>query len=208
MKRLLAIAVAVTAFAQVGCATIFTGTSDKVLIDCDPEGSTCVVLGGRGIGGLLVTATQINVASRKVIGMIEPHVGAEARGVLEKIDLNELIAALVMMGKLDQVPPEMVTGFRAILKKIPIGTIDDILDALGVQDFGVTPHSVKLHKGGSFGALCFKDGYKARIELVGLRFNWVTLLNIFNFGLGLLIDIPTGAWLNLEERVRIHLAKR
>lgn len=59
-----------------------------------------------------------------------------------------------------------------------------------------------------WGVLCFKEGYKARIDLVGLRFNAVTLLNALNLFLGCFVDLATGAMFNLEEKTRIKLKKR
>ncbi len=209
MKKLLAAAVLAIAFAQVGCATIFTGTSDKVEIDCEPAGATCVVIGDGGIGGLLVTATQANVGLRKILEMVEPHVSPEARETMKKVDFNDLVASLVQWGKLDQIPPDLVAGFGAIIQKLPKSLVNDILDALGIKEFGVSPFTTgKLKKGKSWGVLCFKDGYKARIELIGLRFNAVTILNIFNLFIGCFVDLATVAMFNLEEKTRIKLRKR
>ncbi|MBI2932803.1 MAG: hypothetical protein HYY16_14240 [Planctomycetes bacterium] len=207
MKKL-AVVAAFLAVAQMGCATILSGTSDKVQIDCEPVGSTCVVIGEGGIGGLLVTATQANVGLRKILEMVAPHMSPEARETLKKVDFNDLVASLVMWARLDQAPPDFVAGFGTLIKSLPKALVEDILDALGLKEFGISPFTVKLKKGKMWGVLCFKEGYKARIDLVGLRFNAVTLLNALNLFLGCFVDLATGAMFNLEEKTRIKLKKR
>lgn len=208
--RQLAVAamVAWVAGAQVGCATIFTGTSDEVLVDCDPEGATCAVIGGGGVGGLLVTASQVNAGMRTILRMVERHVSPSARETLSRVDFNELVAALVARSRVDRLPPGLVSDAASIIEGLSKGLVDDILEALGIQEIGTSPFEVRLKKGRPWGVLCFKEGYKARIELIGLRFNPVTFLNVFNLFIGCGIDIMTGAMFNLEDRVRIRLKRR
>ena len=73
------------------------------------------------------------------------------------------------------------------------------------MDWGKAPRRPNLERGQPYTVIAWAPGRKARMEVIGVRPNWWTFLNVLNLGLGLLIDIPTGAWLKLEDPIRFRL---
>ncbi len=210
MKRIIAAGLLLAPLCQVGCASLFTGTSQKVVIETEPEGATTIVIGS-SLGSLLVAASKASTIAQKIFDILDPVLSPETRELLRKIDINELIAFLVMKAKLDHIPPEAVETAKevvTVLEKLPINIVEKVMDMLGVQDFGVAPLKVELKKGKAVAVIAWAKGHKARVEVIDLRFNFVVLLNIFNLFLGVPIDIITGAWFNLEDKVKIRLRKR
>lgn len=208
MKRLMTAVAFAAAASQVGCATLFTGTSEDLTIESDPPNAVVVVIGGT-VGNLLVRASQATSVAQKIFDVLDPHLGTELRETLRKVDLNELIAALGTLARLNRIPTGLVDDVRSVVEKIPRPIAEKAMEVLGLDHVGTTPTKCRIGKGGPTAVIAWAEGHHPRMESVDVRFNWVAVLNVFNFFIGLAIDIPTGAWLEPKtDRLRIRLKKR
>lgn len=202
--RILALAsLLLAAGASTGCAAILSGTRQHVQITSHVPETTCITLGGT-VGTWVAGASTANDFAVKMFESIDPYLPEEARGKLRHVDLNELITICVLSALKVELPPALVKG-RDYLQRLPPVLIEKFLEWFYIMDWGKAPRRPNLERGQPYTVIAWAPGRKARMEVIGVRPNWWTFLNVLNLGLGLLIDIPTGAWLKLEDPIRFRL---
>jgi hypothetical protein len=186
------VALALVVSAGPGCATVFTGTSQKITVETNPPGATVIVIGSP-MASVLLAGGKSTEVTRRVLGVLGPMVSDATRRRLEILDFDELVTRLVLWSR-DRVPPE-VEGGAAML---PPEVKTRLLGVLGVKGVGDAPYSLKLKKGRKYAVIAFQDGYQARTAGIQMKFNWVFVLNVFNAFLLSPVDIVTGAWFKLS----------
>ncbi len=158
-----------------------------------PPGATVVVLGGLP-ANVALRAKQVSELREPALALLGPVLPEEARAAVQAWSIDEL----VLLTRLSELPPELVTSAGDFLRLVPGPIVSKLAELLGVEGAGVTPTQFELGKGKPYALVTWQPGSGAKLLTLDTRFNWVTLLNIFN-GLipGLVIDVLTGAWLNL-----------
>ena len=203
MRRLLLVALLLVGMAASGCATIFCGRSQDVEIETNVPGSKGVVLGGT-LGSILSTAADWSYVAQKIFDILDPLLGDENREALRKLDINELITYAAVRTSDMEMPKEIVMG-KEFLEKLPGNIIQKVMDLFSIMYTGAYPTEINLRRAKTYAVIAWAPGHKARVETIGIRFNWVTLWNILNFGLGFFVDALTGAWSNLETPIEFEL---
>lgn len=179
------------------CATIFTGTRQSVGIDSNPPGATIVAMGG-SFAQLVARAKNIEGIKETVVSLMRPWLSPQVLAVLDVMTLDELLTQLVLFLKPIEGPPAVVLKEAAALfAALPGGVRDEISNRLGFEGLGFTPTQVELKKGAPHLLISFQAGRAARLFVIGTKFNFVVLFDIFTLGIGLIVDVATGAWLNL-----------
>lgn len=194
MTRLV-LAVAVVAL-NCGCASIFTGTRQTIPVTSTPPGATVVVLGGTP-ANLALRAKQVSDLREPVLNLLGPFVPDDVRATMMQWSIDELVTRLVLLTRLSELPPDLAQSAGDFFKLIPGPIVSKVADLLGIEGIGVSPTSWELKKGKPYAIVTWQRGYGAKLLKVDTRFNWVTLLNVFNAFLGVVIDALTGAWFNL-----------
>lgn len=183
-----------------GCATIFTGTSQKVTVETNPPGATVIVV-GTPMASVLLAGSKSTEVTRTLLAIVGPLVGDETRRRLEVLDFDVLLTRLALWSR-DRVPPEL----GATAQVLPPEIKRRLVEVIGIQDIGPSPLAVKLRKGRKYAVIAWQEGYVVRTAGIDMEFNWVVLVNVFNAFLGVPIDIITGAWFNLSpSRLQLEL---
>lgn len=203
MQRSLFVLVWIVGFASSGCATMFSGRTQDVEITSNVSGTQCVVLGGY-LGSLLSTASTASEITQAVFDILDPVLDPDDREALRRIDIDEVIAYVGVTASGTEIPPELVQSV-AFLQHVPSGVMDELLDLFALMYFGPLPQDVELRRAKTYAVVAWADGYKPRVEVIGIRPNFVTLWNVLNLGLGFVVDFLTGAWSNLEDPIRFEL---
>lgn len=205
MKRFAILAALVAAAGgQVGCATIFSGTSTKVRIESDPQGAGVVVLGG-GTASMILKAQKIAGLADRIIAKLGPHVPKDSMDELRKHTLEEMVGIIAL-----SLTSPMSMGFlsektRTAIANIPKPVRDAVLDLIGIEATGQTPMSVTLKKGGSYAVVVAPEGKAPKIVGLKTSFDFLVLLNVLNLFIGVPIDILTGAWFDVgPEKVFVR----
>lgn len=197
MNRLALVAVVAMLTLNLGCASIFTGTRQTIPIVSTPPGATVVVLGGTP-ANLALRAKQVSDLREPALALLGPVLPEEARAAVQAWSIDELVTKLVLLTRLSELPPDLLAAAGEFLKLVPGPIVDKLSDLLGIEGAGVTPTEYELKKGKPYALVTWEKGYGAKLLRVDTRFNWVTLLNVFNGIIpGLIIDAITGAWFNL-----------
>jgi hypothetical protein len=188
-----------------GCASLFSGRSQRITVETNPPGALVVVLDSPA-APILLTARRSSDLARRAVGLLAPFLSDEERARLSALELDELVTRLVGWARLDMIPPELA---GADLSRVPPALKGRLLSFLGVAHAGPSPAVVKLKKGRQYAVLAWQPGHGARMAAVEMKFNFVTLLNVFNAFLGVPIDMLTGAWFNLKpSRLELTLPLR
>lgn len=207
MRQLLPALLLLTGMAASGCASIFSGLSQEVRLTSDVEGAQCIVLSGV-VGTALSAASGVSDLSQKVFDLMDPVLDTADREMLRKADLNELITYGAIAMSEVEIPKELDSTMR-FLKRVPKRVWKEVMDLFYIVDVGPFPREVDLRRARTTAIVAWAPGYKADVITVhGFRFNFVTLWNILNFGLGFIIDAATGAWGRYPGVVPIPLQKR
>ena len=193
---------------QIGCATIFSGRTQKISIETTPPQATVVVVGGTA-GTAILRAKDLSDVAKTTLALLEGHVSKKTFNSLELLDSEELITKLVVWLKFDEAPGEADRESSQVFAKIPQTVRDKILSVAGLEEVSVTPTEIELKRGRSYAVVASKSGYQSTISEVKSQFNWITALNVFNLFLGVPVDMITGAWRDLEpEHLLTTLPKR
>jgi hypothetical protein len=184
-----------------GCATVFTGTSQRITVETDPPGATVIVI-GTPMASVLLAGGRSTQFTRPLLSILGPMVSDATRQKLELLDFDELVTRLVLWSR-DRIPPEVEAGAAVLPPEIK----SRILGYLGVKGVGPSPLVVKLKKGRKYAVIAFQEGYQARTAGIQMKFNWVFVLNIFNAFILSPVDIVTGAWFKLSPGT-LHLELR
>jgi hypothetical protein len=155
-----------------------------------------VVLGGTP-ANLALRAKKVSDLREPVLALLGPHLPEEVRTAVQAMGIDELVTKLVLLTRLSEVPPELVASAGAFLSAIPGPIRDTLADFLGIEGTGVSPTKFELKKGKPYAVVTWAKGYRAKLLRVDTTFNWVTLVNVLNAFLGVMVDGLTGAWFNL-----------
>ncbi|MEW5742103.1 MAG: hypothetical protein AB1938_24520 [Myxococcota bacterium] len=180
-----------------GCATVFTGTRQDIALTSTPPGATVVVLGGTP-ANLALRAKKVDDLRELVLSLLGPYLPEEVKEAAKVMDIDELVTKLVLLTRLSEVPPELVASAGSFLSAIPGPIVDKLADILGIEGAGVSPTKFELKKGKPYAVVTWAKGYGAKLLKVDTTFNWVTLVNVLNAFLGVIVDGLTGAWFNLS----------
>lgn len=186
-----------------GCATVFTGTKQEVPITSSPPGATVVVVSGTAANLALKAKKVSDFKDTLVNGLLGGALPPEAKAVLLSLSTDELITQLVLWVRAQQVPAAVAGGAaqaQQVLALVPLFLREKVGAYLGISAIEATPFSPKLRKGREYALVTWAPEHRARLLEIDTRFNWVVLLNVFTFGLGAIVDVLTGAWLNLTPQ--------
>ncbi|MCC6333680.1 MAG: hypothetical protein IT380_06805 [Myxococcales bacterium] len=194
---MLRLAVAVTVVVvNSACATVFTGTRQDIAVTSTPPGATVVVLGGTP-ANLALRAQKVAELREPVLALLGPHLPEPVRAALQEMDVDELVTKLVLLTRVSELPPELAASAGGLLSAIPGPIVDKLTELLGIEGTGVSPTKFELKKGKPYAVVLWAKGYGAKLLKVDTTFNWVTLVNVLNAFLGVIVDGVTGAWFNL-----------
>jgi len=182
-----------------GCATILTGSKTWVSFESDEPGASVVVVRGPA-AEVAAQARDIGLIHDQVMKVVGPFVPAKVKPVLDRATPDELLTQLVLWTKLGEMPPEWVSTAGETLEKLPEPVADQLTDLIGVEALATTPARLELSKGQERAIIAWRKGRRAKLLAIDTRFNWVTLLDVFTLGIGLVVDIVTGAWFDLEPK--------
>jgi hypothetical protein len=129
--------------------------------------------------------------------LLGPYLPPEVRETAQHMSIDELVTKLVLLTRLSEVPPELISSAGSFLSAIPGPVVDKLSDFLGIEGVGVSPTGWELKKGKPYAIVTWQKGYGAKLLKVDTTFNWVTLVNVLNAFLGVIVDGLTGAWFNL-----------
>ncbi len=193
MSRILALIVIV---AVSGCATIFSGSSQKVSIRITPEDSTIMVFGG-ATGAALAKIGKVAHVQRRILELLSPALTAEDREFIAAVGIERFLTNLVLEVKTGRMPTDTTQQLAEIYARIPRPLKEKLVGAIGLEAFGVGRLDVELDRGEIYAVIGWRTGSDLKIKSIDGKFNWTTLWNIFNGGLGVPVDLYTGAWLKL-----------
>jgi len=179
-----------------GCATMFSGSSQEIQIDSNEKDTKIIVLGGV-IGSVVAKANDQSDAIEQIVEWTTPYIGEEEGKILANLRLEELITALVLKLKLNRTPSGKLGEVADILSSLPPAVTDEVFSYLGLEVYDDAPLNKELKRGRIYAVIGWTDAKGTEVESIDTTFNWATLWNILNFGIGIPIDIWTGAWLKL-----------
>ena len=205
MKRIAILgAFLVVAAGQIGCATIFSGTSTKVRIESEPSGANVVVLGG-GAASMILKAQKIAGLADRILDKIGPHVPKESVAELKKHSLEEMVGIIALSLTSPLSMTFLSAETRTAINNIPKPIKDAVLDMIGIEEIGHTPMSVNLKKGGAYAFVVAPEGKAPKIVGLKSSFDLLVLLNVLNLFIGVPVDVLTGAWMDLgPEKVHVR----
>jgi hypothetical protein len=180
-----------------GCATMLSGSSEKVSIQATPPEATLMVLGGPA-GSLLVKSKKYGALTRKVLDLAATPLGQEDQQIIDKIGIEYFLTSLIVEYKLGLVPADTSEALAKFYKGVPAPFKKKLLEKINIEGFGPGPLAPVLKRGRVYAVVGYQPGMLIQIEAIETKFNWVTLLNIFTLGLGVPVDVYTGAWLKLD----------
>jgi hypothetical protein len=207
MKTALVLVVAAAAASQVGCATIFSGTSAKIRIESDPKGADVVVIGG-GAASMILKAQKIAGLADSIIAKLSPHVPEGSVKELRKHSFEDIVGIVALSMTSPFSLSFLSEDTRKALANLPKPVKSAILDLIGIEDTGKTPMTVTLDKGAAYAVVVSNGGQVPKVVGIKNSFDFLVLLNVFNLLLGVPIDVLTGAWMDLgPEKVFVRLPK-
>lgn len=180
-----------------GCATIFSGSSQRVSIRATPEDTTIIVLGG-ATGAAIAKVAKVAALQRRVLGLLGGALGPDDEALITEVGLERFLTGLILEVKTGQVPTDTTAQLGALYQRIPRALKDKLVGSLGLEAFGVGRVDAVLDRGEIYAVIGWRAGSVMKLSSIDGSFNWTTLWNILNFGLGVPIDILTGAWLKLS----------
>jgi len=207
MRTAFVMVMAVSAATQIGCATIFSGSSSKIRIESEPKGADVVVIGG-GAASMILKAQKLAGLADSIIAKLSPHVPQDSVKELRKHSFEDIVGIVAL-----SMTSPFSLGFlsedtRKALASLPKPVKSAILDLIGIEDTGKTPMTVTLDKGAAYAVVVARGDQVPKV--VGLKnsFDFLVVLNIFNLLLGVPIDILTGAWMDIgPEKVHVKFQK-
>lgn len=188
-----------------GCATILSGTTQRVDIQAYPSEATLMVLGGSA-GSLLATSKKYGDLSRRYFDLISVMLPEADRQIVDKIGMEYFLSALIVEYKSGALPAGISPSVAKFLAEIPAPLKKKLLGKFSIEDFGVGSLAPELKRGRGYAVIGYQPGKLIRIEVIETRFNRMTLLNVFTLGLGVPVDLWTGAWRTLDpNRLNVTL---
>lgn len=205
MMRLFGLlACAFISLTQIGCATMFSGTKERVRITSNPERATVIVFSGP-----LASALKYGVKASQIVAMIGDGLSPADRKFLEGINVESLITLIVLEFRGGRPVTDSTSAKVAeVLAKVPRELKAVVLDKVGLKEFAVAPVDTELPRGMGYAVIGWHPPNQAKVEILESRFNWTTLWNVLNLGIGIPVDIYTGAWRKFNSsQVDLKLSK-
>ncbi|MBZ0236497.1 MAG: hypothetical protein K8M05_29490 [Deltaproteobacteria bacterium] len=188
-----------------GCATIFSGSSQKVTVTATPSDSTIIVLGG-ATGAAVAKIGKVADLQQRVLGLLHGELSAEDRELIAAVGIERFITGLIVEVKTGQTPAGTTEELARLYERIPRPIKDRLVSTIGLEAFGVGRVDVELDRGEIYAVIGWRAGADIEIKSIDGSFNWTTLWNVLNFGLGVPVDLYTGAWLKLAPpRLELRL---
>lgn len=192
---------------QLGCATILTGTRQKVAIRATTEDVLAVAVSGPA-GQIVRYAQKGDRISQEVFKHIGPHLPPDTRRDLAALELEELVARLAASVHTQMASPDLAQ-LRIALAQVPQPLKEAIFEKIGLAFVELAPATVEVQKGTSYVVIAWRDGHRASLVPLDAHLNWVFLLNVLTLGIGFPVDVLTGAWLNVgPSEVQLRLNPR
>lgn len=179
-----------------GCATIFSGSSQRVSIRATPEDSTIIVLGG-ATGAAMAKIGKVAYIQRRMLELLSPALSAADREFIAAVGIERFLTSLILEMKTGRMPSDTTQQLAEVFARIPRPLKEKIMGTLGLEAFGVGKLDVVLDRGEIYAVIGWRTGSDLEIRSIDGSFNWATLWNILNLGIGVPIDLYTGAWLKL-----------
>ncbi len=180
-----------------GCATILSGSSQEVSFRSDPQQAAFVVVGGT-VGKYMITASKTSDTAQKLRTVLAPHLDRETTEFLRQFTLEELISYLVIYANPGQLAAAIPDDVTAVLNTLPKSILKTALGQIGIETFGVTPTTEALDTDSSYIVLGYLDGRKVDTFVIETERNGYVFLNVLTLGLGLIVDLISGAWCELD----------
>ena len=182
---------------QTACATIFTGTHQEVAVASTPPANVVVVSGTAA--NLALRAGEMNELKNKLVAVIAPALTPGQKKLVDLMQPDELVTRLVLelTPAFKNAPPNLVETSGHLLAALPDSARDTLRDLIGIETVGRTPLKLDLPKGEPFAVVTWAPGHRARLLTIDTTFNWVVLANVLTLGLGAIVDVLDGAWLDL-----------
>lgn len=155
-----------------------------------------MVLGGP-VGPLLAKTKKYGDLTRSILDLASKHLSKEDRKMIDKIGVEYFISSLIVEAKSGKLPEGTSQNVTKFYSGLPPYFKNMILEKFATEDYGVGSLSPELQRGHEYAVVGYQGGKMVQIEVIDTKFNWVTLWNVLNFGIGVPIDIWTGAWLKL-----------
>ena len=189
---------------QVGCATIFSGTSSKIRIESAPPGADVVVIGG-GTASMVLKAQKIAGIADKILAQLGPHVPKDSIAELRKHSLEDMVGIIALSLSSPMSMSFLSEKTRAAIASIPAPVREAVLDMIGIEETGKTPMSVTLKKGSAYAVVVAPSGKAPKIVGLKNEFDFTVLLNVLNLFIGVAVDALTGAWFDVgPEKVTVR----
>ncbi len=205
MKTILTMLVILSVGALPGCATILSGSSQRVSIRATPEDTTIIVLGG-ATGAAVAKVAKVAALQRRVLGLLEGTLTPEDSQLIASVGIERFITDLILEAKTGQVPADTTAQLGALYQRIPRVLKDKLVRSFGLEAFGVGQVDVTLDRGEIYAVIGWRSGSIVKVSSIDGKFNWTTLWNVLTLGLGVPIDLYTGAWLKLSpSKVQLTL---
>lgn len=145
---------------------LLTGCSSspkKITITTHPAQAVVVILDDPGAQALVVAMESERIA-KKLLKLVAPHLAKELLEKLEKMSVEELVSRLIAWVHLDRLPPATVAEVRASLGGLPGSLREQICSAVGLDDFGVSPMTMKRRTAKTYAVLAWAPGFKAEVK--------------------------------------------
>lgn len=197
VNRILMMLVMLSVVALPGCATILSGSSQRVSIRATPEDTTIIVLGGP-TGAAVAKVAKVASLQRRVLGLLEGRLSPEDSQLIASVGIERFITDLILEAKTGQLPADTTAQLGQLYQRIPQVLKDKLVRSFGLEAFGVGQVDVELDRGEIYAVIGWRSGAIMKVSSIDGSFNWTTLWNILTLGLGIPIDLYTGAWLKLS----------
>jgi hypothetical protein len=199
------ILVIVMTFGLAGCATIFSGSSQKVTITANSPDATIIVLGGP-IGAAVAKVGKLAALQARLLELLPASLTPAQRQLFGSTPIEYLITSLVMEVKTGQPPQGITAELAQLYAEIPRPVKERLVREFGLETFGVGRVEAVLERGEIYAVIGWKAGFNVQLRAIDGTFNWTTLWNVLNLGIGVVVDVYTGAWLKLSpSKVELSL---
>ena len=191
-----------------GCATIISGSSQTVTMEAEPEGAILVVVSGT-IGKYLIKGAQTSDSAQDVLDILEPHIDPEITSALRQFTFDQLVTWFVVYTRVEDGVSLIPGEVAELLGQIPKPLITEVLSYVGVETYAVAPAAETLDTDSSYIVLGYAEGRAIDTAVIDNSLNPWIFLNVFNLGLGAIVDLLTGAWAELDtDAIRLELGER
>lgn len=182
------------ACALVGCATIFSGRSQRVDVVSVPPKATVII-----VSGAAASVLKYGTATTHFIKLFGRYLSERDREFLAQFEFESILTALISeMASKASGPTSQSAQAAQILAEIPPPLKQLILEKIGISEFALAPTSPTLKRGGTYMVIGYMPEKKIALRPIKKDINWVVLWNVLNLGIGAIVDVATGAVWDLQ----------